>query len=40
MKAIRSLNVVDSHTMGEPTRIIVGGVPNIPGKQWQKRRTF
>lgn len=40
MKAIRSLNVVDSHTMGEPTRIIVGGVPNIPGKSMADKKDF
>lgn len=40
MKAIRSLNVVDSHTMGEPTRIIVGGVPNIPGKSMAEKKYY
>ncbi|WP_346353635.1 proline racemase [Azotosporobacter soli] len=32
MKFDRSIMAVDSHTMGEPTRIVVGGLPNIPGK--------
>ncbi len=40
MRAIRSLNVVDSHTMGEPTRIIVGGVPNIPGKTMADKKNY
>ena len=40
MRAIRSLNVVDSHTMGEPTRIIVGGVPNIPGKTMADKKDY
>lgn len=32
MISIRNIHAVDSHTMGEPTRIVIGGVPNIPGK--------
>lgn len=31
MKFSKSLHAVDSHTMGEPTRIIIGGLPVIPG---------
>lgn len=27
----QTLFTVDSHTMGEPTRVVVGGLPNIPG---------
>ncbi|SHJ67329.1 proline racemase [Tepidibacter formicigenes] len=40
MKAIRSIHAVDSHTMGEPTRIIVGGVPNIPGKTMAEKKEY
>lgn len=40
MKAIRNIHAVDSHTMGEPTRIIVGGVPNIPGKTMAEKKEY
>ncbi|WFD11245.1 proline racemase [Tepidibacter hydrothermalis] len=40
MKAIRSIHAVDSHTMGEPTRIVVGGVPNIPGKTMADKKEY
>lgn len=38
MLAIRSIHAVDSHTMGEPTRIIIGGIPNIPGKTMAEKK--
>ena len=38
MKAMRMINAVDSHTMGEPTRIITGGVPVIPGKTMAEKK--
>ncbi|MEM2406765.1 MAG: proline racemase family protein [Sulfolobales archaeon] len=28
----RTIFVIDTHTLGNPTRIIVGGLPNIPGR--------
>lgn len=40
MRVIRSINAVDSHTMGEPTRIIVGGVPNIPGTTMADKKNY
>ncbi len=30
---------VDSHTMGEPTRVVVGGIPPVPGKTMEEKRT-
>lgn len=33
-----SIHAVDSHTMGEPTRIIIGGIPNIPGKTMAEKK--
>lgn len=39
MKVIRSIHAVDSHTMGEPTRIIVGGIPKIPGKTMAEKKA-
>lgn len=40
MNVVRSLNAVDSHTMGEPTRIIVGGLPKIPGKSMAEKKEY
>lgn len=40
MKFIKSIHAVDSHTMGEPTRIIVGGVPKIPGKTMAEKKEY
>jgi|SRR5665648_11860 len=40
MKAMRMINAVDSHTMGEPTRIITGGVPVIPGKTMPEKKEY
>ena len=35
------IDVIDSHTGGEPTRVIVGGAPVLPGKTpAEKRRAF
>lgn len=40
MKFQKSIQTVDSHTMGEPTRIIIGGVPNIPGKTLPEKKSY
>jgi proline racemase len=32
MRAARVFSVIDTHTGGEPTRTIIGGLPYIPGK--------
>lgn len=40
MKAIRSIHAVDSHTMGEPTRVIIGGIPTIPGKTMSEKKHY
>lgn len=40
MKFSRSLHVVDSHTMGEPTRVLIGGVPHIPGKTMPEKKEY
>lgn len=34
-----SLEVVDSHTEGEPTRVVVGGWPELAGRSMADRRT-
>ena len=40
MKIRRSLHAIDSHTMGEPTRVVVGGVPVIPGNTIQEKKQY
>jgi proline racemase len=40
MHTVRDLYAIDSHTMGEPTRIIVGGIPNIPGKTMPEKKAY
>lgn len=36
----RLINVVDSHTAGEPTRVITGGVPPIPGSSMAEKKGY
>ena len=36
----KTLFVVDSHTMGEPTRILVGGLPHIPGSSMAEKKEY
>ncbi len=31
MEQLKSLVAIDSHTMGEPTRVIVDGFPEVEG---------
>ena len=38
MRAKRVLQVVDSHTEGMPTRVVVGGVGVVPGETMADRR--
>lgn len=40
MKFSRSIHAVDSHTMGEPTRVVVGGVPQVPGKTMPEKKKY
>ena len=37
---VRSVDVVDSHTAGMPTRVIVGGVGDVPGATMAERRSW
>jgi proline racemase len=39
MRSIRTVHVVDSHTEGMPTRVVVGGVGVIPGATMAERRV-
>jgi proline racemase len=34
------INVVDSHTEGEPTRVVVGGIPKVPGKTMAEKLDY
>lgn len=40
MRAIRSIHAIDSHTMGEPTRIVTGGIPKIPGDTMVEKKEY
>ncbi|MGL5054701.1 MAG: proline racemase [Fusobacteriaceae bacterium] len=40
MKISKQLIAVDSHTMGEPTRIIISGVPSIPGDTMPEKKAY
>ena len=31
---------IDSHTMGEPLRLLVGGLPHLPGNTIEEKRTY
>jgi len=37
MKFKKIISAVDSHTEGEPARVVVGGVPTIPGNTFQEK---
>lgn len=36
----RVVFAVDTHTMGEPTRIVVGGVPHVPGGTMVEKKAY
>jgi proline racemase len=40
MKSRTHIFAVDSHTMGEPTRVIIGGMRPIPGKTMADKRDY
>ena len=40
MKTQRTIFAVDSHTMGEPLRLIVGGFPNLVGNSVPEKREY
>lgn len=40
MKFFKSLHVVDSHTMGEPNRTIIGGLPAIHGRTMAEKKAY
>jgi proline racemase len=40
MNSTRIISVIDSHTAGEPTRIVAGGLPYLPGASVAQKRDF
>ena len=40
MRFERSISTVDSHTQGNPTRVVVGGFPHIPGKTMMEKMKY
>jgi len=36
----RTIVTVESHTAGEPTRIIVGGIPRVPGRSMMEKKEY
>ena len=40
MKFSRYIHAIDSHTAGEPTRVVIGGIPNIPGKTLPEKKAY
>lgn len=40
MQSIKTIYAVDSHTMGEPTRIVIGGVPEVPGNSMIEKKQY
>jgi len=40
MNVLRSIQVVDTHTVGEPTRVVLSGLPPIPGETMEERRCW
>lgn len=40
MNFSKSLHAIDSHTMGEPTRTIISGIPTIPGKTMAEKKEY
>jgi proline racemase len=40
MKSVRNIQAIDSHTMGEPTRIIIGGIPKVPGDTMAAKKIY
>lgn len=40
MKFMKSINAIDTHTVGEPTRIIVNGTPKIIGNTMSEKKDY
>ena len=40
VEIIRSIQAVETHTAGEPTRVVIGGVLNVKGKTINEKRNY
>lgn len=40
MKIRRTFHTIDTHTGGEPTRNVVGGIPNVPGSTMKDKMLY
>jgi proline racemase len=40
MKFSRMISAVDTHTMGEAARLIIGGIPKFPGKTMEDKKSY
>jgi len=40
MEFSKYISAVDSHTMGEATRVVIGGIPSIPGKSMADKKIY
>lgn len=40
MDVRKAIHTIDTHTCGEPTRTVVGGVPKIPGKTMEEKMEY
>jgi len=40
MKLSKMINAIDTHTMGEPTRVITGGIPNLKGSTMAEKKEY
>ena len=40
MRFLNSIFAIDSHTAGHPTRVVVGGLPKIPGDSVAEKRDY
>ena len=40
MKLIKSVHTVDTHTEGESTRVVVGGIPKITGHTMPEKKEW
>ena len=40
MRSARMIMAVDLHAAGEPGRVILGGIPDVPGDSMFEKRTY
>ena len=40
MNIRKTFHTIDTHTCGEPTRNVIGGIPHIPGETMQEKLHY